>query len=187
MSGNTFKAKQKKNRWPNANFLQQPKLHFRWMSKCVSYLTWIEFGKNTTKRQTWKVGDKLTDIPRKLNALTILHEVTYKMVLGISKVPMYLTPHCYGRPFVSKLWHDIYAVFSHVYLQSFLLHDIRAFFATYTCVLFYKRAYICAQKSPYICVTNKHVVYGVHRKSSYKRHRIVPSAKNPFMYDAAKK
>ena len=104
------------------------------MSTCVSYLTWIEFGKNTTKRQTWKVGDKLTDISRKLNALTILHEVTYKMVFGISKVRMYLTPHCYGRPFVSKLWHDIYAVFCHVYLQSFLLYDIRAFFATYNCV-----------------------------------------------------
>ena len=58
--------------------------------------------------------------------------------------------------------------FSHVYLQSFLLHDIRAFFVTYTCVLFpsiwpfsYNRAYICAQKTPYICVTNKHVVYAV--------------------------
>ena len=25
----------------------------------------------------------------------------------------------------------------------------------------YKRAYVCAQKSPYICVTNKHVVYAV--------------------------
>ena len=42
------------------------------------------------------------------------------------------------------------------------------FFVTYTCVLFpsiwpfsFKRAYICAQKIPYICVTNKHVVYGV--------------------------
>ena len=34
----------------------------------------------------------------------------------------------YGRPFVSKIWHDIPAVLSHVYLQSFLLHDIRAFF-----------------------------------------------------------
>ena len=62
----------------------------------------------------------------------------------------------------------IRAVFSHVYLQSCLLHDIRAFFVTYTCVLFpsiwpfsYKRAYICAQKNPYICVTNKHVVYAV--------------------------
>ena len=42
------------------------------------------------------------------------------------------------------------------------------FFVTYTCVLFpsiwpfsYKRAYICAQKSQYICVANKHVVYVV--------------------------
>ena len=35
------------------------------------------------------------------------------------------------------------------------------FFPTYTCVLSYKHAYICAQKSPCICVTNKHVVYGV--------------------------
>ena len=37
-------------------------------------------------------------------------------------------PFIYGRPFVSTLWHDIRAVFSHVYLQSFLLHDIRALF-----------------------------------------------------------
>ena len=29
----------------------------------------------------------------------------------------------YGRRFVSKLGHNIRAVFSHVYLQSFLLHD----------------------------------------------------------------
>ena len=43
--------------------------------------------------------------------------------------PTYSCNHSrYGRPFVSKLWHDICAVFSHVYLQSFLLHDIRAFF-----------------------------------------------------------
>ena len=34
----------------------------------------------------------------------------------------------YDRLTVSKLWHNIRAVFSHVYLQSFLLHDIRAFF-----------------------------------------------------------
>ena len=26
-----------------------------------------------------------------------------------------------------------------------------------------------------------------HRKSSYKRHRIIPSAKNPFMYDGAER
>ena len=54
-------------------------------------------------------------------------------------------------------------------------------FVTYTCVLScfvgflfpnirpfsYKRAYICALKSPYICVTNKHVVYAV----AESRHR----------------
>ena len=52
---------------------------------------------------------------------------------------------------------------------------------------FLTNAHIYAQKSQYIFVTNKHVVYGVHRKSSYKRHRIIPSAKNPFMYDGAEK
>ena len=55
--------------------------------------------------------------------------------------------------------------FSHVYLQSFLPHDIRAFFCHVYLRSFlhcgYKRAYICAQKGPYICVTNKHVVYAV--------------------------
>ena len=71
------------------------------------------------------------------------------------------------------------------------------FFATYTCILscfvgflfpsIWPFSYNAHKKSPYyICYTNKHVVYGVHRKSSYTRHRIVPSAKNPFMYDAAK-
>ena len=96
----------------------------------------------------------------------------------------------YGRPFVSKLWHDIRAVFSHVYLQSFLLHDIRAFFVTYTCFLFpsiwpfsYKRAYICAPKSPYMRYKQACGICG-HRKSSYRKHRIIPSAKNPFMYDS---
>ena len=34
----------------------------------------------------------------------------------------------YGRRFVSKLGHDIREVFSHGYLQSFLLHDIHGFF-----------------------------------------------------------
>ena len=99
----------------------------------------------------------------------------------------------YGRPFVSKLWHDIPAVLSHVYLQSFLLHDIRAFFATYTCVLScfvgflfpsiwpfsYKRAYICAQKSPYICVTNKHVVYGVTESRRIRGTELYRQQKTP--------
>ena len=45
----------------------------------------------------------------------------------------------------------------------------------------YKRVYICAQKSPHICVTNKHVVHGVTESGRiYKRHRIIPSAKKPL-------
>ena len=74
----------------------------------------------------------------------------------------------YGRPFVSKLWHDVRAVFSHVYLQSFLLHDIRAFFChvylrvipKYMTIFLETRIYMRTKK-PYTCVTNKHVVYGV--------------------------
>ena len=106
----------------------------------------------------------------------------------------YCTLVTYGRPFVSKLWHDIRAVFSLVYLQSFLLHDIRAFFVTYTCVLFpsiwpfsYKRAYICAQKNPIYMRYKQACGTCGRRKSSYKRHRIIPSAKNTFMYDGAEK
>ena len=98
----------------------------------------------------------------------------------------YQPPFRYGQPFVSKLWHDVRAVFSHVYLQSFLLHDRRAFFVTYTCVLFpsiwpfsYKRAYICAQKSPYICVTNKHVVYGVTERRRIRGTELYRPQKNP--------
>ena len=49
---------------------------------------------------------------------------------------------------------------------------------------FLTNAYIYAhKKSPHICVTNKHVVHWVTESGRiYKRHRIIPSAKNPFMY-----
>ena len=68
----------------------------------------------------------------------------------------------YGRPFVSKLWHDIRAVFSHVHLQSFLLRDIRAFFChvylrfipKYMTIFLQTRIYMRTKKSPYTCVTN---------------------------------
>ena len=81
----------------------------------------------------------------------------------------------YGRLFVSKLWHDIRAFFP-TYTCNHSCYTIYVrFFATYTCLLpclvgflfpsiwpfSYKQAYICAQKSPYICVTNKHVYNGV--------------------------
>ena len=107
----------------------------------------------------------------------------------------------YGRPFVSKLWHDIRAVFSHVYLQSFLLHDIRAFFChvylrsfllcgvfipKYMTIFLQTRIYMRTKKPIYMRYKQACGIWG-HRKSSYKRHRIIPSAKNPFMYDGAEK
>ena len=72
------------------------------------------------------------------------------------------------------------------------------FFVTYTCGLScfvgflfpsiwpfsYKRAYICAPKSPYMRYKQACGICG-HRKSSYKRHRIIPSVKTPFMYSGA--
>ena len=77
--------------------------------------------------------------------------------------------------------HSCYTIyvrfFGHVYLRSFRF--VGFLFPTMW-PFSYKRAHICAQKSPYISVTNKHVVYGVQRKSSYKRHRIIPSAKKPL-------
>ena len=78
----------------------------------------------------------------------------------------------YGRPFVSKLWQDIRALFSHVYLQSFLLHNIRAFFChvylrsfllcgvfipKYMTIFLQTRIYMRTKKIPYISVSNKHV------------------------------
>ena len=64
------------------------------------------------------------------------------------------------------------------------------FFATYTCVLSCfvgTNAHIYAHKKPiYMRYKQACGIWG-HRKSSYKRHRIIPSAKNPFMYDGAEK
>ena len=88
----------------------------------------------------------------------------------------------YGRPFVSKLWHDIRAVFSHVYLQSFLLHDIRAFFCHVYLRSFllcgHKRAYMRTKK-PYICVTNKHVVHGVTESRRIRGTELYRQPKTP--------
>ena len=92
----------------------------------------------------------------------------------------------YGRPFVSKLWHDMRAVFSHVYLQSFLLHDIRAFFChvyvrfipKYMTIFLQTRIYMRTKKPIYMRYKQACGIWG-YRKSSYKRHRIIPSAKTP--------
>ena len=67
------------------------------------------------------------------------------------------------------------------------------FFATYTWVLScfvafsfpgiwpfsYKRVYICAQKSPHICVTNKHVVYGVTESRCVRGTELYRQQKTP--------
>ena len=107
----------------------------------------------------------------------------------------------YGRPFVSKLGHDMRAVFSHVYLQSFLLHHIHVFFChiylrsflpcgvfipKYVTIFLQTRIYMRTKKPIYMRYKQACGIWG-HRKSSYKRHRIIPSAKNPFMYDGAEK
>ena len=79
--------------------------------------------------------------------------------------------------FLSKLWHDIRAVFSHVYLKSFLQKTARISCSTYTCVLScfvgflfpsiwpfsYKRAYICAQKVYLYALETSMCICG-HRK-----------------------
>ena len=93
----------------------------------------------------------------------------------------------YGRPFDSKLWHDIRAVFFPTYTCNHSCYTIYVRFSvTYTCVLFpsiwpfsYKRAYICAQKIPYICATTKHVVYGVTESRRIRGTELYRQQKSP--------
>ena len=52
---------------------------------------------------------------------------------------------------------------------------------------FLTNAHIYAHKKPiYMRYKQACGIWG-HRKPSYKRHRIIPSAKNPLMYDGAEK
>ena len=74
----------------------------------------------------------------------------------------------YGRPFVSKLWHDICAVFSHVYLQSFLLYDIRAFF----CHLYLRSFLLCGVFIPkYMTIFLQTRIYMRTKKLIYMRYK----------------
>ena len=103
-------------------------------------------------------------------------------------------PSCFlWSAIVSKLWHDIRAVFPTYTCNHSCYTIYMRFFVTYTCVLFcfvgflfpsiwpfsYKRAYICAQKSPYICVTNKHVVYGVTESRRIRGTELYRQQKTP--------
>ena len=85
--------------------------------------------------------------------------------------------------------------FSHVYLQSFLLHDIRAFFGHVYLRSFYSQVYDHFLTNAHI-YAHKKLIYmrckqacGIwgQGKSSCKRNRIIPPAKIPFMYDGAEK
>ena len=79
-------------------------------------------------------------------------------------------------------YDTIYVRFFPTYqLQSFLLHDIRAFF----CHVYLRSFLVCWVFIPkYMTIFLETRIYykqacGIwgHRKSSYKRHRIIPSAK----------
>ena len=83
--------------------------------------------------------------------------------------------------------------FSHVYLQSFLLHDIRAFFghvylrSFLLCgvfipkymTIFLQTLIYMRTKNPYICVANKHVVYGVRESRRVRGTELYRQQKSP--------
>ena len=94
-------------------------------------------------------------------------------------------------PMVGHLFQNcdtIYVRFSPTYTRNHSCYTIYVrFFVTYTCVLFpsiwpfsYKRAYICAQKIPYICVTNKYVVYEVIESRRIRGTELYRQEKNPL-------
>ena len=76
--------------------------------------------------------------------------------------------------------------FSHVYLQSFLLHDIRAFFChvylrfipKYMTIFLQTRIYMRTKKPIYMRYKQACGIWG-HGKSSYKRHRIYIISRKP--------
>ena len=74
----------------------------------------------------------------------------------------------YGRPFVSKLWHDVRAVFSHVYLRSFLLCGV--FIPEYTFIFLQTRIYMRTKKGHIYGLQTNMCIWG-HGRSTYKRHQ----------------
>ena len=114
----------------------------------------------------------------------------------------------YGRPFVSKLWHDIHAVFP-TYTCNHSCYTICVrFFATHTCVLScfvgflfpsiwpfsYKRAYICAQKKSIymrykqacVCgVTESRRIIGTELYRQQKTHSCTMEVKSNFSLNQA--
>ena len=92
------------------------------------------------------------------------------LIMLFSPLPVYKKYRLQTNKLSGKqLWSAICFKIMTPYTCGFFPRILAIIPATqYTCVLFpsiwpfsYKCAYICAQKIPYICVTNKHVVYGV--------------------------
>ena len=82
--------------------------------------------------------------------------------------------------------HSCYTIyvrfFCHVYLRSFLLCGV--FIPKYMTIFLQTRIYMRTKKPIYMRYKQACGICG-HRKSSYKRHRIIPSVKTPFMYSGA--
>ena len=118
----------------------------------------------TPARLLWYVN-YITPLPRNVS-LGRLWQAAQNVIKSIL---LTATRHVLMVGHLFQNYDTIYVRFFPTYTCNHSCYTIYVcFFVTYTCVLFptiwlfsYKRAYICAQKSPYICVTNKHVVYGV--------------------------
>ena len=90
----------------------------------------------------------------------------------------------YGRPFVSKLWHDIRAVFSHVYLRSFLLRGF--FIPKYTTIFLQTRIYMRTKKPIYMRYKQA-CVYRVTESRGIRGTELYRQQKNLFVHDGAEK
>ena len=100
----------------------------------------------------------------------------------------------YGRPFVSKLWQYTCGFFPHIlaiipatrYTWVFLSRILAFYSQVYDHFLTNAHIYAHKKNPTYIRYKQACGKCG-RRKSSYKRHRIIPSAKNLFMYDGTEK
>ena len=85
---------------------------------------------------------------------------------------------------LSNMVGHLFQNYDTIYVRFFFfLPRILAFFPA---LWVQTRIYMRTKKPIYMRYKQACGIWG-HRKSSYKRHRIIPSAKNPFMYDGAEK
>ena len=77
--------------------------------------------------------------------------------------------------------HSCYTIYVRFFCRVYL-----RFTPKYMTIFLQTRLYMRTKKPIYMRYKQACGIWG-HRKSSYNRHRIIPSAKKPFMYDAAEK